>query len=151
MIKKVSVSIENLSSCTVYPHAKMDESYRIDVSSTGVSINSPEIWGTIRAFETLSQSIFWNDETNCLIFEQTIQDEPEFSHRGFMIDTARHFLTWDVMEQFLDGMAYLAVGECMHSQIWNNSGSDGSINVVFCEWIEQILNNCFMKFYQICV
>jgi hypothetical protein len=47
--------------------------------------------------------------------------------------------------------AYLAVGECMHSQIWNNSGSDGSINVIFCEWIEQILNNYFMKFYQICV
>ena len=46
---------------------------------------------------------------------------------------------------------YLAVGECMHSQIWNNSGSDGSINVIFCEWIEQILNNYFMKFYQICV
>jgi len=105
-IKKVIVSIENLSSCTVYPHAKMDESYTIEVSETGVSINSPEIWGTIRAFETLSQSIFWNDETNCLIFEQTIQDEPEFSHRGFMIDTARHFLTWEVMEQFLDGMAY---------------------------------------------
>ena len=46
---------------------------------------------------------------------------------------------------------YLAVGECMHSQIWNNSGSNGSINVIFCEWIEQILNNYFMKFYQICV
>ena len=46
---------------------------------------------------------------------------------------------------------YLAVGECMHSQIWNNSGSNSSINVIFCESIEQILNNYFMKFYQICV
>ena len=51
----------------------------------------------------------------------------------------------------VDDSFYLAVGECMHSQIWNNSGSDVSINVIFCEWIEQILNNDFMKFYQICV
>ena len=27
---------------------------------------------------------------------------------------------------------YLAVGECMHSKIWNTSSSDGSINVIFC-------------------
>ena len=40
---------------------------------------------------------------------------------------------------------YLTVGECIHSQIWNNSGSDGSINVIFCEWIEQILNNCYQS------
>ena len=35
------------------------------------------------------------------------------------------------------------------SHFWNNSGSNGSINVIFWEWINQILNNLFMKFHKI--
>ena len=42
---------------------------------------------------------------------------------------------------------YLAVGVCMHYRFWNNSRFDGSINLIFSEWIEQILNNFFMQFF----
>merc|ERR1712178_624203 len=89
-LTKIKISVSNLNSCNVYPHAKMGESYQIKVTSAEISISSNEIWGAIRGFETLSQSIFWNDEENCYIFEQEIHDSPEFAHRGFMIDTARH-------------------------------------------------------------
>ena len=38
-------------------------------------------------------------------------------------------VTWAV--PIFEGHHYLAVDECMHFQIWNNSNFDGSINVIF--------------------
>ena len=105
-ISTIAVSIKNLKSCLVYPHSKMDESYEITVNLQGVHIRSNEVWGFIRGIETLSQCLFWTDEKSAFIYQQHIHDSPEFPHRGYMIDTGRHFITWKVMNQLLDGMAY---------------------------------------------
>ena len=41
---------------------------------------------------------------------------------------------------------YLVVGESTHFRIWNNLSFGCSINLIFCAWIEQILNKHFVKF-----
>ena len=46
---------------------------------------------------------------------------------GFLEISEREFPNLEVKHG-----VYLAVGECMHSQIENNSSFDGSINVIFC-------------------
>lgn len=35
-----------------------------------------------------------------------IYDKPRYSHRGLMVDTARHFINVFTLKQILDGMTY---------------------------------------------
>lgn len=83
-----------------------DESYEVSIDKLSIKIRSKEIFGTIRALETISQLIFWNDENNAYIFKQTVKDSPRFIYRGFMLDTSRHFMTKRAIFQILDGMTY---------------------------------------------
>uniref|UniRef100_A0AA85J4L8 beta-N-acetylhexosaminidase n=1 Tax=Trichobilharzia regenti TaxID=157069 RepID=A0AA85J4L8_TRIRE len=40
-----------------------------------------------------------------VIFKGSLMDEPQFGHRGMLIDTARYFLPLDVLEKLIDSMA----------------------------------------------
>lgn len=41
-----------------------------------------------------------------MINETKITDEPQFTHRGLLVDTSRHFISMNVLEQILEGMEY---------------------------------------------
>lgn len=49
---------------------------------------------------------------NCFCFfklvinQTTIEDFPRFPHRGFLLDTSRHFIPLYAIYQTLDGLAY---------------------------------------------
>jgi N-acetyl-beta-hexosaminidase len=66
------------------------------------------VWGALRGIETFSQLI-WKSETEDNYFYVNftdISDAPRFPHRGFMIDTARHYVDPPVIKTVLDGMSY---------------------------------------------
>ena len=44
---------------------------------------------------------------------------------------------------------YLAVAKSLHSRFWNNLSSSGSLNEIFCQWIDQTWNKLLMKFHEI--
>ncbi|KAI8609854.1 hypothetical protein BC830DRAFT_1222013 [Chytriomyces sp. MP71] len=67
--------------------AGVDESYTLKVTSSGASITANTNVGANYAVRTLSQLITNGGE----IVTATIQDEPAYPYRGFMLDTSRNF------------------------------------------------------------
>ena len=92
----------------------MDERYELAVSSTGASIKANTVWGALRALETFSQLVEWQEDDNAggssyytLAYAPwRIKDGPAFPHRGVMIDTARHFLPVDTIKRQIDALSF---------------------------------------------
>lgn len=77
------------------------------------NIEAETIWGALRGIETFSQLIWSNDGYNIdegplhfYINTTSINDFPRFSHRGLMIDSARHYQLESTFYNILDGMMY---------------------------------------------
>lgn len=101
--------------CEATPHMSMDETYTISVEPPGGSIKATGLavikanttWGILRGLETFSQLIFRVDQWHGFgIHPVKIKDEPRFQHRGFLLDTARHFISIDKIKTLLDSMSY---------------------------------------------
>ena len=106
--------------CESLPHANMDEAYNLTIKSLDqtsqpsyrAQLVANTSWGLLRALETLSQLIFnikTTDSTGGGIYAISlvdIQDEPRFKYRGFMLDTARHFISVKNILKLLDSMAF---------------------------------------------
>ncbi|VDL91077.1 unnamed protein product [Schistocephalus solidus] len=74
------------------------------VSHDSIEVVAVEIWGALRALETLSQLIWCYPNSEMAFINRTfIDDRPRFPHRGIMLDTSRHYLSKRVI------MANLAV------------------------------------------
>ena len=59
--------------------------------------------------ETFSQLIQFDMTTVTYYISNTpltIQDQPRFPHRGFMVDTSRHFLTLNQLKMLVDSLSY---------------------------------------------
>jgi hexosaminidase len=103
----------------------MDESYTIQVSTTGTAtIDAQTQWGAMRGLESFSQIVQWSGDghlttgadhtpidTDDNIYQITylplnITDAPRFRWRGMMFDTSRHFLTTASIVHTLDAMSY---------------------------------------------
>ncbi|XP_019617867.1 PREDICTED: beta-hexosaminidase subunit beta-like [Branchiostoma belcheri] len=93
------------SPCSRYPSRDMDESYAISVGYDGATLRAPTAWGALRGLETFSQ-LLYEDNGKHVIDRVTISDSPRFTHRGIMVDTARHFIPLPYILQNLDAMAY---------------------------------------------
>jgi hexosaminidase len=81
-----------------------DERYSLNVTPSGVEIDSPNELGAMHGLETLIQLV-QPSGSGYTIPAVTIHDSPRFRWRGLMIDCARHFEPVAVIERTLDGMA----------------------------------------------
>lgn len=80
------------------------ESYRLTVDGNGVLIEGADDAGLYYGTLTLKQLLM--NYRGCLPY-MYISDEPEYSYRGFMIDSARHFFTVDEIKKMIDAAALL--------------------------------------------
>ena len=80
----------------------LPEAYRLTIQD-GILIESSDRTGKLNAQRTLRQIVHHsaNRELPCCV----IEDAPRFSHRGFMLDCARHFFTVDEIKKMIDAMA----------------------------------------------
>ena len=78
------------------------ESYRLIIDETGVHIEGANDIGIYYAELTLKQLMM--NHRGCLPYLY-IYDEPEYSYRGFMIDSCRHFFSVDEIKKMIDGAA----------------------------------------------
>ena len=81
-----------------------DESYQLEIQSTGITINATSDLGAIHALETVLQ-LLQNNASSFYFPMVSITDFPRFTWRGLMIDAARHFQPVDVIKRNLDAMA----------------------------------------------
>ena len=106
-VQEVSISVGNTSTEL---QLGVNESYTLTVSSEGaVHIEAPEVWGAIRALESLSQLIVWSVTPHTYQLANApwqVSDSPRFPHRAIMIDTARHWLPVETIKRQIDAAAY---------------------------------------------
>ncbi|CAH8863733.1 unnamed protein product [Trichobilharzia szidati] len=108
VITSLSVTIEQScdeSENKLWPSDMMDESYKLNILEGGIEISSQEIWGVLHALETILQLTYRSESDSKVIYEANIFDVPAFSHRGIMIETARHFLSVSEIEKMIDAMS----------------------------------------------
>lgn len=84
------------------PELLEKESYRINIDKKGVLIEAADDRGLYYGELTLKQLML--NYRGCLPYLY-IYDEPEFSYRGFMIDSCRHFFTVEEIKKMIDGAA----------------------------------------------
>ncbi|KAI1304963.1 Beta-hexosaminidase subunit beta [Halotydeus destructor] len=97
--------------CEEWPTAHMDERYTLRISSQAGNDESylfaNSVWGAIRGLETFSQLVYPLEQSNLFAVNSTlISDSPRFSHRGFMVDTARHFVPVNILLTQLEAMEF---------------------------------------------
>ncbi len=97
-----------------------DESYSLEVSSSGAKLDAATPLGIMRGLETFLQLV----QTTSDGFAApaiAIQDQPRFLWRGLMIDVGRHFIPLDVLKRNLDGMAAVKLN-VFHWHLSENQG-----------------------------
>ena len=85
------------------------EYYELTVAENALAIRSETYVGFLRGLESLFQLIEQEPSGQAVRIRNTpilIQDQPFLSHRGVMIDTARHFLPKEAILRTLDAMMY---------------------------------------------
>ena len=80
-----------------------EESYVMDITNDGVTIEAPSVVGAFYAVQTLRQ-IFENE----IVYDCHIEDTPDFGFRGFYHDVTRGRIpTLETLKELVDYMAYM--------------------------------------------
>lgn len=81
-----------------------DESYTLSVDNDGsCSIHSHTVWGSLRAMETFTQLFIKESGVLHMNYAPvSVSDSSRFSHRGVLIDTARHYLPVENIKRIID-------------------------------------------------
>ena len=92
------------------PQLGTNESYQLNVGAAGLAtLTAQTIYGALRGLETFSQVVGFDFESSVYRVTGvplTISDAPRFPHRGFMVDTSRHYQPLGMLKRLLDSMAY---------------------------------------------
>ncbi|KAK6197401.1 mannosyl-glycoprotein endo-beta-N-acetylglucosamidase [Scheffersomyces amazonensis] len=83
----------------------VNETYTIDVSSSGITINAATVWAALDAFTTFQQLIIYENNQFSIEGSVSIWDSPLFGHRGLLIDTGRNFISLAKIYEQVDLMS----------------------------------------------
>jgi hexosaminidase len=97
-----------------------DESYALEVSTTGAKLTAATPLGTMHGLQTFLQLVNVSPD-GFAAPAVTIQDQPRFPWRGMMIDSARHFTPLDVLKRNLDGIEAVKMN-VFHWHLSENQG-----------------------------
>ncbi|HET7442249.1 MAG TPA: family 20 glycosylhydrolase, partial [Terriglobales bacterium] len=97
-----------------------DESYRMDVSTSGAELSAATTLGAMHGLQSFLQLVHTSG-AGFAVPAVSIQDTPRFRWRGLMIDVSRHFFPLDVLKRNLDGMAALKMN-VFHWHLSDNQG-----------------------------
>lgn len=82
----------------------VDESYRLTIDDSGITLDAPTDVGARRGIETLLQ-LATSDEGPAGLEHVRIDDAPRLPWRGLLIDPCRHWAGVDTIVETLDAMA----------------------------------------------
>jgi hexosaminidase len=104
-----------------------DEGYRLDITKKllKVSANKPE--GLFRGIQSILQMVTLTPDSlkgkdgRLKIATGTVEDYPEYSYRGAMLDVARHFFEVEDVKQFIEYLAYYKMN-VLHLHLSDDQG-----------------------------
>ena len=110
-----SINVENILDSDAEKSSldiDVDESYTLDITQQSsrweCSIKSSTVWGALHALETFTQLLTRYGDNFTFIglnyAPVTVQDSPRFTHRGLLIDSARHYLPIDTILMMIDSL-----------------------------------------------
>jgi len=82
-----------------------DESHKLTISESGeCSISAETTWGLLHGLESFTQLLTRSSsgDIELAYAPVAIEDKPRFSHRGLMIDSARHYLPVETIRRVID-------------------------------------------------
>ena len=97
-----------------------DESYVLEVTATGAKLTAPTPLGAMHGLQTFLQLVDVSPG-GFAAPAVTIHDQPRFPWRGLMIDSARHFIPFDVLRRNIDGMEAVKMN-VFHWHLSENQG-----------------------------
>ncbi|VDP97694.1 unnamed protein product [Trichobilharzia regenti] len=89
----------------LWPSESMNESYSLLILGEKIVIDSEEVWGVLQGLETILQLVYRSPMETNVIEGGTISDAPLYPHRGYLIDSSRHYLSTTEIVKFIDAMA----------------------------------------------
>ncbi len=99
-----SLVIECAGKAPEYPQLGEDESYHLQVDTSGARLSARTTTGVLRGLSTLLQ-LAGAGEHGMRIPAVDIEDHPRFPWRGVMLDVSRHWMPLPVVLRNLDAMA----------------------------------------------
>jgi hexosaminidase len=97
-----------------------DESYTLEVSSSGAKLNAANPVGVLRGLQTFLQLVQVTPD-GFSAPAVSIRDQPRFAWRGLLVDVGRHFIPVDVLKRNLDGMEAVKMN-VLHLHLSDNQG-----------------------------
>ena len=104
-----------------------EDGYTLNVNENSIEIKAKDFGGELYALQTLTQLLpreFFANEQCCIEWSipvVAIKDHPQFQHRGFMMDVARHFFDKDQVKRVLDIMALYKMNR-LHWHLTDDQG-----------------------------
>ncbi|CAL4860653.1 family 20 glycosylhydrolase [Microbacterium sp. MM2322] len=96
------------------------ESYRLEVSATGIRITGADAAGLFYGVQTLGQLVR-RDGERWVVPSVRIDDAPRFAYRGVMLDVARHFHDVATVRAYVDRAASLKLN-VLHLHLSDDQG-----------------------------
>jgi hexosaminidase len=97
-----------------------DESYTLEVSSSGAQLHAANPLGVLHGLQTFLQLVEVTPD-GFAAPGVAIEDQPRFAWRGLLIDVGRHFIPVDVLKRNLDGMEAVKMN-VLHLHLSDNQG-----------------------------
>ena len=81
------------------------EGYRIECGKDAIRIAGGGPAGVLYGAKTLYKALPLGGQGRVALPAALVEDAPEYSYRGFLVDVGRHFFTVDYLEELIDIMA----------------------------------------------
>ncbi|MGB7070756.1 MAG: family 20 glycosylhydrolase [Pyrinomonadaceae bacterium] len=88
---------------------KGDEAYRLVIAPAGIRISAAGTKGFFWAVQTLRQMLPVEKSSTVKLPSLKIEDMPEFSYRGHMLDVGRHFFPVEFIKKQIDLLSYYKI------------------------------------------
>ncbi|WP_394240208.1 beta-N-acetylhexosaminidase [Vibrio astriarenae] len=85
------------------------ECYKITITELGCHVEANDRAGFHNASATLLQIFTIRSNGECRLPLLTIQDQPRFNYRGFMLDCARHFHSLESVKRLINQLAHYKI------------------------------------------
>jgi len=117
---KATLTVHAEKASKPYPELGEDESYTLDVTSSGATLTAPTTLGVLHGLETFLQLVGPTAQGFAAPAVH-IEDAPRFPWRGLMIDVSRHFIPMSALYRAVDAMAAVKLN-VLHLHLSDDQG-----------------------------